>query len=151
MAERARALNVKLPKRNLGKRSRAASAAQGALQQEDFSFETVLRILRLWSFEGNQRRANVTRGRMTFVYSDSFGLVPGRGRVQLAKLTRAFPNIPRLLCGVLKAHCPDFWERGLTTITITINKGRRGQGAARHRDVNNEGAARLIVTTSFEA
>merc|ERR1712190_513794 len=79
------------------------------------------------------------------------GLVPACGKVCLTKLIRKFPTMHWLMVRCLhdwSANQPailEFVKGGYTS--FSINKGRPGYRAARHRNVNKAG---IIVTISMD-
>ncbi|CAE8602358.1 unnamed protein product [Polarella glacialis] len=145
----------KLKRRGLKLKGRKVAACKAANQTArkivhagTVNFKNVAAALGQWSFPPNLTRRNVTRKGLNYVFSDTFGLLRGPQGWSVTALTRDHPDFSRMLSGLLDemaktdGEVAAFAERGWTT--ATVNKGRLGQGAARHRDSRNVGQTLVV-------
>mmetsp|Transcript_18881 Transcript_18881/g.29789 ORF Transcript_18881/g.29789 Transcript_18881/m.29789 type:complete len:684 (-) Transcript_18881:55-2106(-) len=110
-------------------------AAKAQLVDDD-----VFSVLQTMPLIENRGRKNVFRGKQSYVYSDTLGLVRGRdGKIRISEMTLKLGDVCTLLGGWLKLNFRGPQESiGFTSITVN-----RDFNSERHRDENNEGPSIL--------
>ena len=107
----------------------------------------ILSALRVWRFKRNKTRKNVMRSGVTFVYSDTMGIVRSRdGRIVLTAPTRNYPDFMQLLCTWVRNATPFATPFPFTGINMNFDYGARP-----HRDSNNAGPSLTRRTCSNNA
>ena len=120
--------------------------ADSILLQKTITDAQILEVLQLWTFDRNANRSNVRPQHLSWIWSDTFGLIRDRRNVvRLTKATRAFPQVIEILAcwlvGRVPAHCAEF-----CFTSITVNKN---YAARLHSDENNVGASVISAFGSF--
>ncbi|CAE8591738.1 unnamed protein product, partial [Polarella glacialis] len=107
----------------------------------------VLAVLRLWAFKNNDNRQNVMKEGVTFVHSDTLGLLAGRdGSVLVTAATTEYKEVTQIICKWLEDHTPKDLKNKFCFSSINVNSG---YAAALHRDANNEGPSMIKALGKF--
>ena len=136
-----------LPKRDVACCRSAEQSAKVLLHSGcQLDHNSVLQVVRQWSFAANVRRTNIQHDGQLFVHSDTFGLVPRfapkvRRELIVGRMSQAYPCMTRLLATYVRSCSGQLQRTDFTT--LTLNGGIRGKGASWHRDAHNAGPTRV--------
>jgi len=120
--------------------------AECAAQKRKVCDADVLAVLQKWGFKKNDGRINVMQEGVTFVFSDTVGLVSDRkGCIAPTAWTLAYPNAMQVLCTYLQNNLPSDLK-GFSFTSININKNYAGK---LHRDGNNVGPSVIKAFGAF--
>lgn len=134
-------------KRSVAERKAKAALDSAAAEGQKVADEEVLTVLRHWGFRQNTTRENVMPEGVTFVHSDTLGMIPSRdGRAISSRECLDYPNVVRLFCQWLRDRLPeDVKDFGFTS--INVNKNYAGR---LHRDSNNVGPSLITAFGGFK-
>ena len=98
-----------LPKRDVACCRSAEQSAKVLLHSGcQLDHNSVLQVVRQWSFAANVRRTNIQHDGQLFVHSDTFGLVPRfapkvRRELIVGRMSQAYPCMTRLLATYVRS------------------------------------------------
>ena len=113
--------------------------------EKPLTHNAILSLLRKWGFKKNERRYNVMRPGVKWIYSDNIGILKNRLSPvpSLTPTTKKYPYIFEILTKYLQQKVrPDF-----RFTSICINKNYQG---AKHVDRGNFGPSAIVALGDFE-
>jgi len=121
---------------------------EAAAEGRKITSEEVLRVLRLWAVKRNGDRKNVMPEGMTWVHSETIGLLHCSGGRLIATLhTRAYPKVLTLFCQWLKDDQENGPAKDFQFTSIIVNSA---YSAKRHRDHLNVGPSCIRAFGNFQ-
>merc|ERR1719265_801046 len=103
-------------------------------------------VLKKWAFARNTTRVNVMQKDVTWVWSDTLGLIRDRmGDIHLTQATKQYPEVVRLFNKWLTDRLPEE-ARGFKFTSLNVNKD---YAAKIHRDGNNFGPSMISAFGDF--
>jgi len=110
-------------------------------KKRTISESDVLTVLGYWGFARNVSRLNVMQKDVTWVWSDTLGLLRDRtGDIHLTKATHAYPDVVQVLAGWLTNRLPATEAQDFRWTSFNLNKDYNGRI---HRDGNNFGPSMI--------
>lgn len=109
--------------------------------------EEVTGVLREWGFARNVARVNVMQENVTWVWSDTLGLLRDRiGDIHLTQSSKRYPEFVQVLSQWLTDRLPEE-AKGFKFTSLNVNKD---YAAKVHRDGNNFGPSMISAFGSFK-
>uniref|UniRef100_A0A7S4QAD1 Uncharacterized protein n=1 Tax=Alexandrium monilatum TaxID=311494 RepID=A0A7S4QAD1_9DINO len=139
---------VAIGRRKAQKEAASILEAAKAEGNRAISDEEVLRCLRLWGFKENENRGNVMPEGVTFVHSDTIGLIKMSTceRTLVTVGSKRYQEFTQLLTKWLKDRTPKEFGQEFPYTSININKN---YAARLHRDGNNCGPSVIKAFGDF--
>jgi len=118
-------------------------------KKQTISDDDVLTILNYWGFARNMTRVNVMQKGVSWVWSDTLGLLRDRcGDIHLTKSTHAYPEVVEVMARWLtdRLQVRGMEAKDFKWTSFNVNKNYAG---AIHRDGNNFGPSMISAFGDF--
>jgi hypothetical protein len=118
-------------------------------KKQKITDEDIFKILGYWGFARNGTRLNVMQKDVTWVWSDTLGLLRDRcGDIHLTKSTHAYPEVVEVMARWLtdRLHSQGMEAKDFKWTSFNVNKNYAG---AIHRDGNNFGPSMISAFGDF--
>jgi len=119
------------------------------VKKQAITDDDIFKILGYWGFARNATRLNVMQKDVTWVWSDTLGLLRDRcGDIHLTKSTYAYPEVVEVMARWLKdrLHSQGMEAKDFKWTSFNVNKNYAG---AIHRDGNNFGPSMISAFGDF--